>query len=1215
MATPPVEDHKRMLNAGFKEYVAAKGDAVALEYLPAFDSEIHKFTYSELDARAKVLAEEIRLLANYLDDEWKPTRGSQRVVPFFLPSGPEIIIGMLAALEAGCGFSPVPVDAPFERIKDILADVQAPFLIGSSISIPWAIGDDSVAWLDMANFESWPTRQGTSFSPAHDQDEEYRPIERCMSDSEDIAYVLFTSGSTGKPKGVMLPHRAVVSCCATFASRHGPQLLVTESEDGPRALRWFATCTPSWDLYELEVWTTLGQMGGTLCIAERQLVLTDIERCIRTLDANVTCAVPSLAMLFRPERVPGLMTVVTGGELMKQRVIDNFSRGNKRVINTYAPTETAIAITSAALRLDSRTAHIGELFEGTKAYIIDADSEEAREIPVGINGELALAGPQVALGYINRPVESAAAFVHTSDGQLVYRTGDKVRAAWTPDGTATLLFLGRINGGQVKLNGRRTELSEIETVLATKVDAVLDAAVAVCDNKWLVACVAPRSLDDIRNPNIEVQCREAAARYLPQFMQPTYYMMVPRLAYALTSGKIDRKTTTAMAEGLLKSIRESTKASTNDSGYNSSNSSSHMSSSVEKMNKVKSLKTSDVHTIIREGLAGVLENKPGVASTIGSTTLHDVGLESLSAMVLLQTLRESGICELYLQDLLGEDATIDKVVSLIQRRRDEKAGEEVDTDMGDIEDLEDEEDILSFPVEARLRHFDSHCRQTCMHTLNIVDPTELAEVLPTMASQNHMLVTFEDTMRAWKTDPSVAKAYIEHFVYQVPPMLDSIRLQHAVDAVVRQHDSFRTLFVKIDHPLGPYAQCVLSPSSPRGRVPVVQTVVAEPWRDEDDSNSLWQHAVVNAQKSAEASIQLDRPGLVVSWVRTAENSKVVLIMSLFHPCYDGVAFAHLCGEIMTEYHKKKKNDPVKVSKFGMRKAVEVQLATDWVQRRFFWMMRLAGKSHFHLGSKCPTPLSPDAPQTRRPDTNFEYESGLSRLSLEELSTKARAVPGTTALAFIQAAWAVALARTKYGSPTEPSESQIAIEFGSVLHGRLDVDSLTTIAPMLATVPVRLVIDTLSASDEGKGARNQDICRQLAQDHAECFPYQQIPCPTLDMIKTQLRFDTTLMLQRHRFDDRGTPELPGCHWHGNRLEPFREMDDGFAMRLEVFEGSAEATRERMVLRCSYNSRKPGYEFLTAEWAQGMVSAFDSALVRMVEDPDGFFGELVTGIFMV
>jgi hypothetical protein len=210
-------------------------------------------------------------------------------------------------------------------------------------------------------------------------------------------------------------------------------------------------------------------------------------------------------------------------------------------------------------------------------------------------------------------------------------------------------------------------------------------------------------------------------------------------------------------------------------------------------------------------------------------------------------------------------------------------------------------------------------------------------------------------------------------------------------------------------------------------------------------------------------------------------------------------------------------------------------------------------------------------------------------------------------AVVQAAWASVLAQTR-----NANEGKLDVQFGSILHGRNTPDMWRCMAPLLTTVPMHV---PLQKNGQNKNPTNREICHLLAVQHAEVAPFIDVPCPTEDTFEMGAdRFDTALNLQAYRSEtvpssDIAGPktprDLPGWSAEQNLLSPYKEVDIGFPIMMEVwpaFGPEGPDWSEKMTLKCVYNVRKPGYEFLNENWVASIVGAFEDSLVRLLKDPE-------------
>ncbi|WP_343715152.1 amino acid adenylation domain-containing protein [Inquilinus sp.] len=468
-------------------------------------------SYAELDGRANRLA---RLLA-------ARGAGPDRIVAVALPRSVELVVGLLAILKTGAAYLPLDPDYPLDRIAFMLGDAK-PVAVVTDRDTAWVVPDDSDrVILDAAETEAELDAAG----PA--------ALEAGAPDPLDTAYVIYTSGSTGRPKGVAVPHGAIVN-----------RLRWMQGEYGLAADDRVLQKTPSG--FDVSVWEFFWPLiqGATLVVAKPgghrdPAYLAEIIR-----DGRITTLhfVPSMLRAFLQEPAAagctGLRRVFCSGEALPEDLAAKFHETLPAVPlhNLYGPTEAAVDVTYWECRGDAEPGPVplGRAIWNTQLYVLDPGLQP---VPAGVNGELYLAGANLARGYINRSMLTAERFVanpYGAPGSRMYRTGDLVR--WRPDGT--LDFLGRIDH-QVKLRGFRIELGEIEAALVRS-ETVLQAAVIDRTDKsgdrYLAAYVVLEA-GAVLEP---AALRQELGRHLPDYMVPATFTALDALPLT-PSGKLDRK--------------------------------------------------------------------------------------------------------------------------------------------------------------------------------------------------------------------------------------------------------------------------------------------------------------------------------------------------------------------------------------------------------------------------------------------------------------------------------------------------------------------------------------------------------------------------------------------------------------------------------------------------------------------------------------------------
>jgi len=465
-------------------------------------------SYARLNARANQLAVHLRTLGV----------GPDVTVGLCLERTPEALIALLAVLKAGGAYVPIDPSAPAPRKSFVLQDCGAPVLLTMQ-----GLAD---AWRPQVRHLLCLDTEAARLSTLPDSD-----VPSSVR-AENLAYVIYTSGSTGTPKGVMVQHRSVLHLHEATAR--------TLYADLPRGLRLSLNAPLFFDV-SVEQLIHLAD-GHCLCLLPQD-TRKDPEAMLAWLEAQrvdvLDCTPAQLHLLLQAgllERAHVPRLVVCAGEAMDLSLWQPLSRTRRtRTVNAYGPTESTVYATTWCVRDSSVPVPvIGQPLPNTRAYVLDA---RLRPTPVGVPGELYLAGEGVARGYLGRPELTAERFIpdpfSTEPGMRLYRTGDKAR--WRQDGT--LEYLGRLDF-QVKVRGYRIELGEVESALRTHPavkDAVVLAREDVPGDKRLVAYVAART----EAPS-SASLRAHLQQHLPEYMVPAAF--VPLSTLPLTAnGKVDRK--------------------------------------------------------------------------------------------------------------------------------------------------------------------------------------------------------------------------------------------------------------------------------------------------------------------------------------------------------------------------------------------------------------------------------------------------------------------------------------------------------------------------------------------------------------------------------------------------------------------------------------------------------------------------------------------------
>ena len=346
----------------------------------------------------------------------------------------------------------------------------------------------------------------------------HRPLSSgCPGDS---AYIIYTSGSTGQPKGTVISHDAYVNTLLGA----GETLGLTHDD---RSLMF---ASPSFDVSLSDIGLPLA-FGAALCPVPHDVLSSPnrFRAFLTELGVTVADVTPSYLRLFDGAALPSLRILVTGGEAPIPTDVEIYA-GRLQYFNAYGPTENTITSTMGRLWPGVNRISSGRPLPNTSVEICDP---EGNLVPPGVIGELWLGGAGLARGYVGRPDLTAAAFVETGRGRR-YRSGDLAR--WRS--TGEIEILGRIDD-QVKLNGIRVELGEIEHVLSSHSDiaqavALVDGDAGQSRSLWAFVLTKPG-----RETSAEKSWREYLAGRLPAYMIPSAVMAVPKIPIN-NSGKVDK---------------------------------------------------------------------------------------------------------------------------------------------------------------------------------------------------------------------------------------------------------------------------------------------------------------------------------------------------------------------------------------------------------------------------------------------------------------------------------------------------------------------------------------------------------------------------------------------------------------------------------------------------------------------------------------------------
>lgn len=901
--------------------------------------------------------------------------GPEVYVPLCFEKSTWAIVAILGILQAGGAFVPLEPSHPKDRTKYILNNINARIVLSSTKY--------------SEKFKEYP--QITTVVVDESLNEETRsPIDRevARTSSENAAYLIFTSGTTGLPKGTIIPHRAF----ATSAAAYGPALLMRQNS---RVLQFASLC---FDASIMEILTTL-TIGGCICIPSEEERMNDIPRAINRMSVNWTFLTPSVASVLKPESMPSLRVLVTGGEAMNARDIAKW-QGRTSLLNGYGPTETVV-IAIISLKVDE----IGRVVNGDAAVIghavgcrswVVSPNNHNQLMPIGSVGELVIQGNNVSRGYLNMEQKTSEVFVpppawmRDGDGSAynnsiaIYKTGDLVR--YRSDGS--LAYVSR-KDTQIKLNGLRIELGEIEHRAKEMLPESIQTAVemvAPAGQQQLLALFfswseetaqkdaatklelssAPRIGNQDDDPLLLPMSERATALCktlkadlagaLPAYMIPTFFVPLHQLPWT-SSGKLDRRRLCGIASSLPKDRLAPFKLA----GFGE-----------------KRAPTTEMETRLQALWEAVLNLERG------SVTLDDgffiLGGDSVAAMRLVAGAR----AELILLSVLD----IFRKPTLFEMAKacsDLEAG--------------DEALLKPFGLLSHVESLDELFEEVTAHCE--VHKDQVADAYPCTALQ-------EGLMTMSIKQPG---AYVAHNIFPLPEAVDLDQFKSAWEKAVDDMEILRTRVVH---------------TTSSGFVQVVLKRIDLEWHTAERTEDVLE----SPNKIPEHN---GSPLMRLTVVKGNSDPQRYLVWSIQHCLYDGWCMPKMLQRVEDIYFENQTPSP----KASYSNFIRYLSQTDPQSCNRYWQARFHGLSSSHF------PI--DSSQGTGQNASYEILKYTARIPERKAGT------GITMPTIIRAAWAMVVS-------AHTSSSDIV--FGETMTGRdVPIDGIIDIlGPTITTVPTRIQIN-------------------------------------------------------------------------------------------------------------------------------------------------------------
>ncbi|MBQ3135946.1 MAG: amino acid adenylation domain-containing protein [Clostridia bacterium] len=421
--------------------------------------------------------------------------GRGDIVGLMLPRKSYLLSALFGILKTGAAYLPIDPDHPEDRIKYMLSDSGAKLCITK----------DNVDEL-LSNTKT------------------VNPVN--TSESEDICYCIYTSGSTGKPKGTLITHRNV----SNYVSANERNVFYGITGKDSNSI--LSVTTVGFDIFVTEsILPLVNGMEIILADEEQSKIQSKLSELIIEHPVDVLQTTPTKMKAFITDKasldyLKSFKVIILGGEALDSTLVKELKGyTDAKIYNIYGPTETTVWSAYAEAEAEIT---IGKPIANTQIYIVD---KYLNPVPIGVMGELCIAGASVSAGYLNNPELTAEKFPDNPFGEgKLYRTGDN--AYWREDGN--IVYVGR-SDFQVKIRGLRIELGEIESALQS-VEGIDRAAVVVRKDKEDRQLICAFCTGKEKGAK---ELREELGVSLPKYMIPHIFTHLDEMPMT-TSGKINR---------------------------------------------------------------------------------------------------------------------------------------------------------------------------------------------------------------------------------------------------------------------------------------------------------------------------------------------------------------------------------------------------------------------------------------------------------------------------------------------------------------------------------------------------------------------------------------------------------------------------------------------------------------------------------------------------
>ncbi|KAK2757742.1 Hydroxamate-type ferrichrome siderophore peptide synthetase [Colletotrichum kahawae] len=568
------------------------------------------------------------------------------VVALYLERDIKSLAAIIAIFKCGYIYLPIDEGLPSARKQLLVHDAHAKLVVTT---------EDMVANLDLLPARDPPAL----FLPQGDDElEVLRSWPDTVSGSAtntgaDGGYLLYTSGSTGRPKGVQVTNESLLHWISAMT-----KCLIeanAEMADLGGAGKYLNVASRAFDTHLTSMFAPWHLGFRSVIGKDRDGIFGSLQQVVNTVGITNMGSVPSvlLQLGLRLADMPSIRILTIGGEKASHELFEQLTAGNPKaaLMNFYGPTEATVGCLSHVVGYHSNARNLGLPLPGLQALLlVPGDGDEQVVARKGEPGEFCIAGPQVAIGYIDRPEENAKAFQYTTllggARMRIYRTGHMMRMMH--DGTVE--FLGR-KDQQTKIRGQRFEIGEVEAYIKKVIadQGPLDVAAAVVDQRLLGFLARRRNTllkaEVDAEPELITQpiqslravlevVEQACQREFPAFMVPDI-MWVSKIPLLAASGKTDAKLLVKLGQDFLNVLQGS--------------------------DATRSQPTAALTTMTqaeREVLAALEEVMGKQVVATPANVIRNLGIDSLSGMHLLSALKKRGFVKVSLANLLSPSCSV-----------------------------------------------------------------------------------------------------------------------------------------------------------------------------------------------------------------------------------------------------------------------------------------------------------------------------------------------------------------------------------------------------------------------------------------------------------------------------------------------------------------------------------------------------------------------------